>query len=487
MGRYPYDRTSNPVGKGTLTAADIDKSFAVKVGAAIIDACARLRLSDGSTIDSDLAAGQCHLETGGGTSAIFKDKNNPGGIGAENDNPYGGAIKFPTLQAGVDAFIAGLITYNDPNPRPEIVRLDPRYDIRKDAGYVGIVQREDKALYEYEQRYAWTEDAKYNATPVTERYGAKIAKRTNEIVIKAGKIPAAVPIRGRIPKPAMNAAYRSPNTNQYSAAEGMTWPMTIEAVVHHISEGGLASNLSWLTNSASGASSNYLIARDGTIYELVPLGIPAWTNGPRNKPNLKNPLIKTWNTNGWNPNTRTVTIEHQGYTSYGAGGSLTPAQRAASILLTAWLLQEIDKPADRTHIIGHYEIDSVERPNCPGYSPAEWDALVHDVDGLLGGIVASSVAYPANPKIDRLKMPDLNPEPFNGKLWPYCFIDFYNQRGGWQTFGLVKTGVFIEDGKLVAYTERWLFEYQPAVDSWVEGALLGNMRLDERYHGKPPA
>lgn len=379
---HPYNRASDPIGEGKLTAQQIDKSFSAAaqgIGAEIIHWANALRLSDGRKMNTDLAAGGIWHETGGGTSAIFLDKNNPGGIGAENDNSegtaYDKAIRFNTRSEGVRAYIAGLITYNDINPRPEVFQYDPRFNIRRNLGYVGIVQREDKALYEYEQRYAHTyPESKYEETDGTKRYGGRVAQRTNEIYERAG--------RGRemaVQKPPMTI--RSSNNNRNKYIPGVDGARVVEAIVYHIATGSKASNLSWLTNPNSGASCNYYIAKDGEIFELVPWEIAAWTNGVRNRPDTSNALVRKWHENGWNPNQRTVTVEHEGE----ASDVLTQAQLKSNNHLTAWLSQTTGVPIDRAHILGHYQIDSVNRPYCPSFSEHEWALLIGGAQALLSG------------------------------------------------------------------------------------------------------
>lgn len=174
------------------------------------------------------------------------------------------------------------------------------------------------------------------------------------------------------PKPAM-ISKPSPNKNGYRE------PRKVEAICNHIATATLASNLSWLTNPASGVSSNYYIAKSGDIYELVPYTSSAWGNGVLNKPDMSNPLIAAWARNGINPNTRTVSIEHEGE----ASDTLTEAQIAANNRLTAWLASETGIAISRTTIIGHYQIDSVNKPFCPSFSDEEWRRLVDGANALL--------------------------------------------------------------------------------------------------------
>lgn len=213
----------------------------------------------------------------------------------------------------------------------------------------------------------------------TERY---IASVLADIARFASVAPPQPTTGGTMPpKPPMDTSHPSPNRGYKN---GHT--RRVDGICWHITEG--TNSLGWLTNPASQASANYLIARDGTIYELVPPTVDAWANGKVDFPDTGNPLIAHWLTekvNGVavNFNQRTVSIEHEGFTSKGKGGSLTAKQVDATVALTAWLCGEFDVDADQVHILGHYEIDSVDRKDCPGFSAAEWNGWVGRVAALV--------------------------------------------------------------------------------------------------------
>jgi N-acetyl-anhydromuramyl-L-alanine amidase AmpD len=170
------------------------------------------------------------------------------------------------------------------------------------------------------------------------------------------------------------------------------------AIVWHIAEGNAEPSIAWLCNPASNASSNYLIGPDGTVYELVnPANGPngaAWGNGAVKNPDMSNALIASWVQGGINPNLRCISIEHAGFTSHNLGGSLTPAQVTATVALTAWLCQEYNIEPDQDHILGHYQIDDVDRHYCPGFSAEEWRVWVDRVATSIG---ASSTPGPGFP------------------------------------------------------------------------------------------
>lgn len=185
-------------------------------------------------------------------------------------------------------------------------------------------------------------------------------------------------------KPPVDTSHPSPNRGYPSGVH------RVDAIIWHITQG--SNSLGWLTNPASGASSNYLIARDGTIHELVPPVESAWANGRVCNPDADHnqPLITKWVAEGVNFNRRTVSIEHEGMSSLGQGGSLTAAQIAATVRLTAWLCQTFNLTPDAQHVFGHFEIDSCDRPNCPGFSRGEWLGWVGQVAALVNGATPPS-------------------------------------------------------------------------------------------------
>lgn len=232
---------------------------------------------------------------------------------------------------------------------------------------------------------------------------------------------------GNVPQP-QTTSRPSPNRNGYAGKR------RVDAVVWHVTAGGEAGSLSWLTNPASSASANYLIGKDGTIYELVPPTEDAWANGAVNKPDTTNPLIPKWQAEGVNFNQRTVSIETVRETSANEQpGGFTPAQYQSLVTLTAWLCQEFRLMPDRTHIFGHRTIDSVNRAHCPGLAESEWFALVAAVAALVNG------PPPTTPPLVIATQPTAHPEGWmdvgqpDTFLWPdgagiitYRKVQYYN-------------------------------------------------------------
>ena len=145
----------------------------------------------------------------------------------------------------------------------------------------------------------------------------------------------------------------------------------IIAICNHITAGQFPGCQNWLCNPKAKASSNYLITRTGKIIQLVKDEDTAWANGGVNKP--------SWTLyDGTNPNRYTISIEHEGYGSNGGDGNLTEQQYQATLWLHRYLINKWNIPIDKNHIIGHYQIDSVNRPNCPG-KEFPWDRLMKDL------------------------------------------------------------------------------------------------------------
>jgi N-acetylmuramoyl-L-alanine amidase len=150
----------------------------------------------------------------------------------------------------------------------------------------------------------------------------------------------------------------------------------IIAICNHITAGQFPGCQNWLCNPKAKASSNYLITRTGKIIQLVKDEDTAWANGGVNKP--------SWTLyDGTNPNRYTISIEHEGYGFNGGDGNLTEQQYKATLCLHRQLINKWNIPIDRNHIIGHFEIDKINRPNCPGKA-FPWDRLMKD---LTSGVI----------------------------------------------------------------------------------------------------
>lgn len=140
----------------------------------------------------------------------------------------------------------------------------------------------------------------------------------------------------------------------------------IIAIVNHITAGNYPGCLSWMQNLKAQASAHYLVTRAGEIFQMVKDEDTSWHAGIVNRPSWQL-YDKT------NPNQYTIGIEHEGF-----DGNLTEVQYQSTLWLHRRLCSKWGIPVDRDHIIGHYRIDSVNRPNCPG-PKFPWNRLFVDL------------------------------------------------------------------------------------------------------------
>ena len=144
----------------------------------------------------------------------------------------------------------------------------------------------------------------------------------------------------------------------------------IIAIIDHITAGTFPGCLDWLRNPASRVSAHYLVTRSGKIFQMVRDANTAWHAGV-----IKRPTWKLYD--GTNPNRYTIGIEHECI----SGGDLAEPQYQATLALHRKKKKKYDIPIDRDHIIGHSEIDSVNRAGCPG-DKFPWMRLIDDLKGV---------------------------------------------------------------------------------------------------------
>lgn len=147
----------------------------------------------------------------------------------------------------------------------------------------------------------------------------------------------------------------------------------VVALVLHITDGDTAAGaLAWFRSPHSQVSAHYVVDRDGAVLPVVDEADTAWANGRLARPNLANPLIAGWAAAGLNPNWVTLSIEVVGR----PGAPWPVAQRAAVARLIADGCRRHGLSIDRTHVIGHGELDGVTRARCPGLTEGQWDTLL---------------------------------------------------------------------------------------------------------------
>jgi|LGOV01.1.fsa_nt_gb N-acetyl-anhydromuramyl-L-alanine amidase AmpD len=156
-------------------------------------------------------------------------------------------------------------------------------------------------------------------------------------------------------------------------------------IVDHISEGTFSSLIHWFTDpNNKNSSSHFGVARDGRVVQFVSIENMAWCNGP-----IKDPTSDLVNMIGLNvnPNLYTVSIEHEGVYRF-TNGRLTEDQLDTTVKLHAYIIAYVKKYFDfniavnRTNILGHYEIDQINKINCPGQS-FPFDEIISRVKGSI--------------------------------------------------------------------------------------------------------
>lgn len=148
---------------------------------------------------------------------------------------------------------------------------------------------------------------------------------------------------------------------------GIRWPFKPEIIVVHISTSTLESMDSWFGQPSSNASAHYGVGKDGvTVHQYVEEELAAWANG-----RVVNPSFKLYKY-GVNPNKYTISIENE-------GKDLSAAPEAQMNLLGD-LIRDVAArwkiPLDRDHIIGHFEVDGVNKSRCPSVDHTIMDRIV---------------------------------------------------------------------------------------------------------------
>jgi N-acetyl-anhydromuramyl-L-alanine amidase AmpD len=150
----------------------------------------------------------------------------------------------------------------------------------------------------------------------------------------------------------------------------------VTAVVLHVAAGPLSAVFPTFNNPSGLVSAHFCVGKDGTIEQYVSVDDSAYavgmryTNGqwlnPRGVPS--NP---TWQDlqPPFNPNLYTISIEHEGQPE----DQWTAQMDAANNRLLQWIAAQVgaSRGTPFTYVphrtlIGHWEIDPVDRPNCPG-------------------------------------------------------------------------------------------------------------------------
>jgi hypothetical protein len=119
--------------------------------------------------------------------------------------------------------------------------------------------------------------------------------------------------------------------------------------------------------NSHGPSAHYYVARDGWAIEAVdPARYAAWSNGDVNHPHLTNPGVAravAFRSKGYNVN-EAYWLEFE-CIGFGTAHPITTAQMEFVAERIAALAKASGLPINRETVHGHWEINGVDRQNCP--------------------------------------------------------------------------------------------------------------------------
>lgn len=131
----------------------------------------------------------------------------------------------------------------------------------------------------------------------------------------------------------------------------------IEAIVIHVTGPGTMEGMAaWFSNPASQVSAHFGVGKVGEVHQYVEIGDAAWHAGVCNRWTAE---ADRWCGSSLNPNRYVVGIEL--LLQPGENLSDYPAMEQSFYLLMDWLLDTTNLEASTTSIMGHYQIDSVNR------------------------------------------------------------------------------------------------------------------------------
>lgn len=151
-----------------------------------------------------------------------------------------------------------------------------------------------------------------------------------------------------------------------------------DVIVNHITEGLVPGIIGYMEKQEAEISAHFLVTRKGNIYQFVDLEHGAW-HCIKNKPS--NPIVKSRTAP---VNLYSVGIEHEGKHAL-TKGRLTPEQYQATLELHKYIIEQFEATykepflIDRNHIIGHFEVDTVNRDVSDPGKEFPWEELMTDL------------------------------------------------------------------------------------------------------------
>lgn len=246
----------------------------------------------------------------------------------------------------------------------------------------------------------------------------------------------------------------------------------IFAEVKHVSDGKDSRNHG--QNVANASSFHLLIRHENgkaKTYQFVSILRAAWANGIVSS---NNPYMPKWLKAkidaGINPNRFTVSVEHEREYPYTTAWPEVVIEESIKISRALKAFAPSFNP-DREHVIGHYQIDNVNRQFCPGGPGGKlfpFDRIVRELGG----------APVPTPSPEPTLSPDLTRFfPETGHSIGGAFYQFWKANGGLRIFGFPlgqeELGQVGSWSGVIQRFQRARFEWH--IESGVGEVMLGNI------------
>lgn len=412
-----YDLTTTLLGPVDLTAQQIRDAF-LKYGQPQVSAETLRAFSEAVVavsgllgLRTSLLAGQAAHETNwlqfGGD--VLPAQNNFAGLGTT-----GGGVRGASFATPFDGVLAQGVhhlgyTLGDPSHWPvhllQYAYADPRLTLLLGTEGAGKVKR----IGDYVNgRWAYT-----SSIPV-----GSLANGYARAIVEKANLIQEVPVSTTQTTPNLTPPRWSDRRKDCARHDGYAHAMDARMIFHHITSppaGSItpsnpAPSREYLIGNGdtNGPSASFHLARDGVLTYIVDLAHAPWTQGinftdpsspsyfprginPRTgRPvyDTTHPIISSAMQTNRSPNTIGWSIEIEGYDA----DDITASQWAVLPILDAWLCQRGGfSPRAHTTLVGHYQVDNVNRPNCPGFSEENWARLERAVALLYAGAVSPGV------------------------------------------------------------------------------------------------
>lgn len=178
---------------------------------------------------------------------------------------------------------------------------------------------------------------------------------------------------------------------------------TAVAICDHIMQGSMESTNGWFKSRRSEASTHFGVAHDGRIYQWVQVEDTAWGNGILQNPDTSLGWLADCQSQNINPNSVTISIEHEGY----SGKPFPEEQFQATLWLHRYLCSHYNIAFDRQYIVGHYQIMARDRAGCPGPT-FPWERLMQELNNRKPQTQIQPAPTPAPPPDEPKPAPSSN-------------------------------------------------------------------------------